>query len=305
MMKAIRPVIVLLLTGLLMAAVLPAAAQQSQRSGGSYVDRMAETLDAAGAPLDDAQKKKIEGLERGPDTRRQMNEILTDKQRAALQTSGSNRRTAGNMLRGIEGAMNDAKLPLTDDQKKKLRAVQPDRNSREEIAKILTEDQNKIYGESMRRRRGSRDPSQFIGRMLEGAGKPLTPEQTGKLKAIEMGPDSNDAIMAILSDEQKKLYEEGMANMRNRGPRDPSQWIGGILTGGGKPLTEAQTEKIKKIETGPDMMDKVRAELTDEQKKILDDRTQSMRENRGGDRGGERGGERGGNRQRGNRDNDQ
>ena len=75
-------------------------AEQSRRGGrGNFMERFAAGLKEAGHPLTEEQTKKLGKLERGPEYREKMNEILTEEQRKAMQEMFQNRGNRGNRNR--------------------------------------------------------------------------------------------------------------------------------------------------------------------------------------------------------------
>lgn len=195
----------------------PVYAQRGEQDTGEFIDRIAKTLSDAGQPLSDEQIEKMENLEGGRNFRNEIMNILTGEQKTALRNSFRNnsRRdrggapNRGNFVELIGRTLEEANLPLSDEQKKQLEGLEFGPGMREKMEEVLTEEQNQALRDARQRSAGERrSPSQFIGGTLEEAGDPLTDEQKQKLDALEFGPDMRGQINEILTDSQKKILEE-------------------------------------------------------------------------------------------------
>lgn len=112
---------------------------------------------------------------------------------------------------------------------------------------------------------------------MEEVSKVLKEEQTKRLKQVQLQIQGVNAFSTKdvqdglkFSDEQKETVKEILAAMRTE-QRELFQGGGG---GGGRPDPEALAEMAKKrTEMGKKYMEKVKAQLKDEQKKAFDDMT--------------------------------
>ena len=80
-------------------AELQKATERPRGGRGDFMGRFAEMLKEAGHPLTDEQTKKLGELEREPEYREKMNEILTEEQRKAMEGMFQNRGNRGNRNR--------------------------------------------------------------------------------------------------------------------------------------------------------------------------------------------------------------
>jgi len=101
----------------------------------------------AGCPLAEKQLKAIEKLQPGAEARKKLDKILTEPQRNALEKNENDQRIAM-IIRSLEKTDN----PITPEQQKKLKAIQPGPDSRDSFREILTPEQQKIIDESFRNR---------------------------------------------------------------------------------------------------------------------------------------------------------
>ncbi len=224
-MRASRIFLIVIIVVAMAVAAGTVDAQPDDRDTASFIKRTTDTLRQAGQSLTKEQIKKMEGLEAGPNFRNEIMNILTDDQKNALRNSYRNnprrdrdgdRRGGGNFVERIAATLEEAKLPLSDDQKKKLGELEFGQGMREKMAEILTDDQNKALQEA-RQRGGNgerRSPSEFIGRTLQEAGDPLTEEQKKKIDALEFGQGMREEMNKLLTGSQKKILEA------QRGQRD-------------------------------------------------------------------------------------
>ena len=199
------------------------------------------------------------------------------------QRERSERNFTGRLVRIFE----EAECPLTDSQLEEIKKLEPGDDFRKKLGGILDDDQKKAYRDAMRRRerqrpRGnSRNYVRMMTNVLEREKHPLTDEQKKKIQEIEPGPDSRDAINKILTKEQQEILKKAFAG---RGSQNFVERIAASLKEAEKPLTEEQQKKLKELEMGPGMREKMAEILTEEQNKIL---AESFR-NRGGQRRRER-----------------
>ena len=182
--------------------------------GRDFVGMMGRTLEEAGCPLTDEQREELGKIESGPDAREKMTEILTEKQREALQrTFRGERQTGrrGNPIRMIGRTLNRAGEPLTDEQIEAIMKIEPGPDAQEKINEILTEKQREALKNAPRRewQTGRRiNPIRMIGRTLNQAGEPLTDEQIEAIRKIEPGPDAQEKIEEILTEKQREALEK-------------------------------------------------------------------------------------------------
>ncbi len=106
---------------------------------------------------------------------------------------------------------------------------------------------------------------QMLAPMLQQAGQPLTPGQIEKLSSLQMDANFQANLMKILTQEQVAVLQQ--ASQQQQQQQGPT--IFDILDQGGKPMSDAQMEKLEAIEPAPGARKKMMDLLTDEQIGVL------------------------------------
>jgi len=200
------------------------------------------------------QKAKLEELwqdmPQGPERREAFRSILTDEQRAKLESLHTHRVTRYQNLVSGFGSHNRAgfgrngrgplsveervqrmqeRLNLTDEQASNLKEILEEKprgsERREAIRSILTDEQRKLWDSHRAKRRkffpgfkgsGPRNIEYRINFLTEHLD--LSDEQVSQLKDIfennTWGPETRNAIVAILTEEQKAEWEALIADGR-------------------------------------------------------------------------------------------
>ncbi len=142
--------------------ILAAAGTERREDRIEYLQRV---LTAAGVPLTDDQLSALREIDPEPDAREAINGILTEAQREAIREAASDRREdrqprgdrggrpefRGNMLPHIGRILDEAGVPLTDEQRAALRGIEPGPGMRDRIGGILTEEQRAALAERLER----------------------------------------------------------------------------------------------------------------------------------------------------------
>lgn len=236
-----------------------------ERAGRPH-DAMKRILEEAGCPLTEEQIASMKELERGPGMREEIENILTDEQKQALETAREKARDPEAMLERFAAMLEKAGYPLSDGQIDAIRAIDTDGDVRAQMDEILTDEQKK----AMQRpgpRHGGRHAPHGIAVILEEAGQPLTKEQMAEIKAAAQDPDTRVKLDEILTDAQKEVLAEARKNHpKGNGPRHPWQ----VLEEAGCPLTEDQRAALRDMPKGTDRREAFLSILTDEQKQALE-----------------------------------
>lgn len=202
----------------------------------------------------------------------------------ALPASGQQReRSEWNFADRLVRIFEEADCPLSDSQLDEIKELEPGDEFRKNLGGILNDDQKKAYREAVKRRErqrpggDSRNYTRMITRTLEREEHPLSEDQKKKIQEIESGPDSRDAMNEILTQAQKDVLKKAFAG---RGPQFFIERIATTLKEAEKPLSEEQQKKLKELEMGPEMREKMNEILTGEQNKILEESFRNRREQR-------------------------
>jgi len=178
----------------------------------------------------------------------------------------------------------EADCPLSESQLNDIKKLDPRGDDfRKQLGEILNDDQKKAYRETMRRgerQRPGNNPRNYLRMMtnvLEREGHPLTDEQKKKIGEIEPGSEARNAMNEILTQEQRDVIQKAFAG---RGAQAFIERITNSLKEAGHPLSEEQAAKLKEIEFGRDMREKIREILTDEQNKVFEEMSQRRGEQR-------------------------
>ncbi len=202
-------------------------------------------------------------------------------------------RNSERMIERLTTVLAETDHPLTEEQTTALQEIDFAPGSRGAVRDILTEEQQAIMAESMRRGRHGRSGGGHIGfrpegmnreshiermgQVLEEAGVALTDKQKEQLEALEPREGMRGEIAAILTDEQKEALHSARPE-RPEGNRVPDGRMrggrGGILFGkvleeAGCPLSDWQKDQFSALEPGEGMREQIEAILTDEQKEAL------------------------------------
>ena len=260
-------------------AILCVAVGSALSQETNLTKRVGEILEEAGCPLTETQIEKLNKLGSGPDSRRGMMEILDDKQNEALRKRWGDRRSGTRGPRGrdrgagfgrnIVQILNDTDYPLTEEQLKKLKDIEPGPDSREKIMEILDDNQKKEL-EKAREQRGQRggEPGafdiKFVVQALKNAGCALTESQMEQLKDLQPGREFFRGMMDILDEKQGEALRNSSAMSL--------MFMAPALENAGCPLTEAQIEKILTLPGGrdPESRKKMMDVLDEKQKKALE-----------------------------------
>ncbi len=110
----------------------------------------------------------------------------------------------------ISMALEKAGCPLTESQTEQLKDLQPGREFFRGMMDILDDKQREALRNSSAMR------LMFIAPALENAGCPLTESQIEQIKALPpgRGRESQEEMMDILNDDQKKVLENARGNRR-------------------------------------------------------------------------------------------
>ena len=226
-MKTIATVICLLVIGgaLITAKGFRQGGMHGRMGGrASMGGGMAAILEEAGVPLTEDQIAHFESLERGPESREERQSILTDEQKEALEAAraerGGRKGMRGGMGGGMAAILEEAGVPLTEDQIAQIESLERGPESREERQSILTDEQKEALEAAraerggrkgmrggMKGKHGGRGKRFGITSLLEEAGVPLTESQIEQLKAITHGSDARDQVASILTDKQKEVLK--------------------------------------------------------------------------------------------------
>ena len=253
------------------------------------VERIDKILKEAGFPLTAEQKERINALGSGPESRQKMMDVLDTKQQEALRKNwnrpegqpgglrgqGQPRDRGAGFMSNIETTLQEAGCPLTDDQRKKLGAIEPGPEARDTMMALLT-DQQKAVLEKARAERESQMAKQmaaslkYIADALKEAGCPLTDDQMQKIRELQ-GREMFRGMMDILTDQQNEAFRQ--SNVMS------IMFIAPALEEAGCPLTEDQIARIKALPAGRDEAARGRMMeiLTDKQRGVLE----NQRRNRG------------------------
>lgn len=192
-------------------------------------------------------------------------------------------RNSERMIERLTTVLAETDHPLTEEQTTALQEIDFAPGSRGAVRDILTEEQQAIMAESMRRGRHGRSGGGHIGfrpegmnreahiermgQVLEEAGVALTDEQKEQLEALEPREGMRGDIAAILNDEQKEALKAARENVPGR-QRSP-ELLFEVLEDAGKSLTDAQKTAINDLEPGKGHRVKLMEILNDEQKEAL------------------------------------
>ncbi|MDP2983381.1 MAG: T9SS type A sorting domain-containing protein [Candidatus Latescibacter sp.] len=245
----------LLFFTLLIILVAAVAQTQVQRPKANFVDRISAVLEKAGCPLSQRQLDAIAKITPGPDARGAMQKILSDDQKKALQSALKQQRT-GLQLRGMAQRLKAAGIPLTDDQIAKIKALKLG-EGKGALQSILTADQVN----ALKKGAGLKRERLVIGGIavqLKKAGYPLSVRQIAQIKNLVKGAKSRDALMNILTAEQKVALKKPFVDR-----------LAARLKAAGQPLSDEQLKSINAIMPGKNAREQVKAILTSEQVSAL------------------------------------
>jgi len=207
------------------AVVLPVSGQQREKSERNFTTRLVRIFEEADCPLTDSQLEEIKKLEPGDDFRKKLGGILDDDQKKAYRDAMRRRErqrprgNSRNYVRMMTNVLEREKHPLTDEQKKKIKEIEPGPDSRDAMNKILTREQQDVLKKAFAGR-GSQFFIERLAATLKEAEKPLSEDQQKKLKELEMGPGMREQMEKILTAEQNKILEESRSNRRGQRQRE-------------------------------------------------------------------------------------
>ena len=247
-----------------------ALTEETKRPGRvSHLRKMHQVLKKAECPLTDAQIEQIKALEKGPDFREKLHEILDEEQVKALQDAPKKRPGRVSPLRMMHQTLKKAECPLSDAQIEQIKALEKGPDFREQMHEILNDEQNKALRDAPKKRPGRVSLFRMMNQMLKKAECPLTDAQIEQIKALEKGPDFREQMHQILDDEQIKALQN--AQKKRPGRVSPLKRMARIVKKAGYPLTKEQMKQIKNIEPGQDRREQIENILTPYQKKALGD----------------------------------
>ncbi len=246
--------------------------------GGNPVERMQAVLDEAGEPLSEDQISALETIEPGKGMREKIAEILSDEQEEALQAlrknaggrqrgNGRGARPRMNHTRMLSHVLDEAGVPLTEDQISALEDVGRDPEAREQVEAILTTEQAAALEKVAEERRAKHN--EMLAAILEKAGVPLSDSQLSEIEALEAGPETREQIAEILSEEQNEALRAARPKGRGHHGRGPGGGPFGALKEASCPLTEEQFETLRAMPKDSDRKEALMSVLTEEQKAVL------------------------------------
>ena len=135
--------------------------------------------------------------------------ILTGEQQESLKEAHANRRDRSGRKHGkmMGYVLNKAGYPLTDAQKEQNKNLERGPDAREQFMSILTGEQQEALENARNNKQSGKRRGPGIGKILEGAGYPLTEAQVELLKNMDRGSDRKEQIGLILTDGQKTILE--------------------------------------------------------------------------------------------------
>ncbi len=173
----------------------------------------------------------------------------------------------------IAASLDNAGVPLSEDQSEKIAALEPGNKGLGALRDILTDEQKQALLKSFRnspRARGmkgveghprARRLMREVERHLSAAGHPLTQEQIAEFKALKPGERNREAVESILTAGQKEAL---LSALREHSEKWLNEFSA-LLDKAGHPLTQEQRDNIKKINPGKGAFGAMRDILTYEQ----------------------------------------
>jgi len=182
-----------LVPALVLAVAIPVMAQEKEKRGARKKPgtrgRQAQVLPKQlleGLELTAEQKAKLEAIvaemkEAVSETRKTMDDLLTEDQKAARREAMKAAREAGKKPQEAQKAVAEA-LQLTEDQQEKMAKVKEkmtelQKKIRDRVMEVLTPEQRKTVEEKMKARRG---PGKKAGEKRAGAGRGKGKKQGGE-----------------------------------------------------------------------------------------------------------------------------
>lgn len=267
MKNAKTTAIVLTTVGIMVLTTISHAQEMQRARGGRIpVDRITAVLIESGCPLTQGQIEQLENTDPGPGSRGALRDILTEEQLEALVQNRPPRDRPGLPRFAMNRILEEAGCPLTENQITSLKELERGPGLKDEINKILTDEQVQALESAKENARGPESRLDRLTALLEKAGYPLSESQINAIRAIDTEGDVRAQMAEILTEEQKEV-------LSNAGPhhngRQVLQRISAILEEGGQPLTEEQLAEIKATAQDPNERVRISEILTDAQKEVL------------------------------------